>query len=86
MSYSPILLFHILGGTVGFLSGTAALSFPKGSRRHIQAGHVLQQDLVFDSDSPPAALAGFLAHPGALRKGLKEESSSYPAPELRVAP
>lgn len=40
MSYSPVLLFHIFGGTVGLLAGTAALSFRKGSRRHILAGQV----------------------------------------------
>jgi uncharacterized membrane protein len=37
---SPILLVHILAGTVGLLSGTAALVFRKGSRPHILAGRV----------------------------------------------
>jgi hypothetical protein len=40
MSYSPILLFHIFGGTIGLLSGGAAMIFRKGSRRHILAGQV----------------------------------------------
>ena len=40
MPYSPILLIHILGGTVGLLSGTAAICFRKGSRRHALAGRV----------------------------------------------
>lgn len=41
MSYSsPILLVHILGGTVGLLSGTAAIVLRKGSRGHILAGRV----------------------------------------------
>jgi hypothetical protein len=41
MSYSsPILLAHILGGTLGMLSGTAAILFRKGSRAHILAGRV----------------------------------------------
>ena len=31
MSYSPILLIHICAGTLGLLSGTAALSFRKGT-------------------------------------------------------
>ncbi len=40
MTYSPTLLVHILGGTVGLLSGTAAMSFRKGSPRHVLAGRV----------------------------------------------
>ena len=40
MSYSPILLVHICGGTLGLLSGTAAMSFRKGSLRHVLAGKV----------------------------------------------
>ena len=40
MSYSPILLLHILAGTTGLLSGTAALCFHKGSRRHALAGKI----------------------------------------------
>jgi uncharacterized membrane protein len=40
MSYSPILLLHILAGTTGLLSGTAALCFRKGSRRHALVGRI----------------------------------------------
>src|SRR5271156_3208861 len=40
MPYSPALLVHIAGGTVGLLSGTAAIIFRKGSRRHVLAGRV----------------------------------------------
>ena len=40
MPYSPILLVHIAGGTVGLLSGTAAIIFRKGSARHAWAGRV----------------------------------------------
>lgn len=40
MTYSPILLLHILGGTLGLVSGTAAVVFRKGSREHILAGRV----------------------------------------------
>src|SRR3979490_498829 len=40
MSYSPILVVHICGGTLGLLSGTAAMSFRKGSPRHVLAGTV----------------------------------------------
>jgi hypothetical protein len=40
MVYSPVLLVHICAGSVGLLSGTAAISFRKGSPRHILAGKV----------------------------------------------
>ena len=40
MAYSPILLVHIAGGTVGLLAGTAAMLFRKGSPRHALAGRV----------------------------------------------
>jgi uncharacterized membrane protein len=40
MPYSPILLVHILGGSVGLLSGAAAITFRKGSRRHALAGRI----------------------------------------------
>jgi uncharacterized membrane protein len=40
MSFSPILLVHICAGTLGLLSGAAAISFRKGSRAHVLAGRV----------------------------------------------
>ena len=40
MPYSPILIVHIFAGTLGLLSGTAAMSFRKGSSRHVLAGRV----------------------------------------------
>lgn len=40
MSFSPILLVHICAGTLGLLSGAAAISFRKGSRAHVLAGKV----------------------------------------------
>lgn len=40
MQYSPTLLVHILGGTIGLVSGTAAVVFRKGSRGHIFSGRV----------------------------------------------
>ena len=36
----PILIIHICAGLVGLLSGAAAMSFRKGSRRHRVAGNV----------------------------------------------
>ena len=46
MSYSPILIFHICAGTVGLLSGTAAMIFRKGSRGHVQAGKVFVASML----------------------------------------
>lgn len=40
MQYSPVLFLHICGGTVGLLSGAAAMISRKGSRPHILAGQV----------------------------------------------
>ena len=46
MAYSPTLLVHILGGSVGLLSGTAAVIFRKGSRGHILAGRVFVASML----------------------------------------
>jgi len=46
MAYSPILLVHIFGGTVGLLSGAAAMSFRKGSPRHVLAGKVFVASML----------------------------------------
>jgi hypothetical protein len=40
LHYSPLLILHITGGTVGLLSGAAAMTFRKGSRGHGLAGSV----------------------------------------------
>ena len=55
MSYSPILFGHICAGTLGLLSGTAAICFRKGSRRHVLTGRVLSSMLTM------AVLAVYLA-------------------------
>lgn len=46
MSYSPMLLFHICAGTLGLLSGTAAMCFRKGSPRHALAGKVFVASML----------------------------------------
>lgn len=46
MSYSPILVVHICAGTLGLLAGTAALSFRKGSPRHVLAGKVFVASML----------------------------------------
>ena len=46
MSYSPVLLVHICAGTVGLLSGTAAILFRKGSPRHVLAGRIFVASML----------------------------------------
>jgi hypothetical protein len=46
MSYSPVLLVHICGGSLGLLSGTAAMTFRKGSARHVLAGRVFVASML----------------------------------------
>jgi hypothetical protein len=46
MSYSPILIVHICAGSLGLLSGTAAMTFRKGSPRHVLAGRVFVASMV----------------------------------------
>lgn len=46
MAYSPILIAHICAGTLGLLSGTAAMSFRKGSPRHVMAGKVFVASML----------------------------------------
>jgi len=36
----PLLILHILGGTIGLLSGTLAIAVRKGSRLHRASGNV----------------------------------------------
>ena len=46
MLYSLILVAHMCAGTAGLLSGTAALSFRKGSLRHVLAGKVFVASML----------------------------------------
>jgi hypothetical protein len=46
MSYSPMLLVHICAGTLGLLSGTAAIVFRKGSPRHVLAGRIFVASML----------------------------------------
>src|SRR5271157_2074071 len=46
MLYSPLLVVHICAGTLGLLSGTAAMSFRKGSPRHALAGKVFVASML----------------------------------------
>jgi hypothetical protein len=46
MPYSPVLLAHICAGTLGLLSGTAAIVFRKGSPRHVLAGRIFVASML----------------------------------------
>jgi hypothetical protein len=56
MTYSPILFVHICAGSLGLLSGTAAICFRKGSPRHALAGKIFVVSML-----TMAALAAYLA-------------------------
>jgi uncharacterized membrane protein len=56
MAYSPILLVHICAGTIGLVSGAAAIVFRKGSPRHVLAGRVFVVSML-----TMAVLATYLA-------------------------
>jgi hypothetical protein len=56
MSYSPTLIVHIFGGSLGLLSGTAAMVFRKGSPRHVLAGRIFVASML-----TMAAFAAYLA-------------------------
>jgi len=46
MWFSPILILHISAGILGIVSGTAAISFRKGSPRHALAGRVFVTSML----------------------------------------
>jgi hypothetical protein len=46
MHYPPLLTVHIFAGTLGLLSGTAAMSFRKGSPRHALAGKIFVTSML----------------------------------------
>lgn len=60
MAYSPTLHVHILGGTLGLLSGTAAMFFRKGSPRHVLAGRIFVASMLVMSAG--AAYLGIIKH------------------------
>ncbi len=68
MSYSPILLLHIVSGTLGMLSGFVAAFLPKGSRSHGRAGNVFVISMLSLSASG-VYLAVMKAQPGNILGG-----------------
>ena len=63
MPYSLILVLHICAGTLGLLSGTSALSFRKGSPRHVLAGRVFVASML--SMAVAAVYLGSVKHQSA---------------------
>jgi len=57
---TPLLMFHIFGGIVGLLSGTAAMVFRKGSPRHVLAGKLFVTAMLIMASV--GALLAFLKH------------------------
>src|ERR1700722_4845932 len=51
MAHSPLLLLHIVSGTVGMLSGFVTVFLRKGSRRHALAGSVFVVSMLCLSSS-----------------------------------
>jgi hypothetical protein len=66
---SPILVVHIGCGTLGLVSGAAALSFRKGSRRHVVAGKVFVASML--TMAAGATYLAILKHePGNIGGGI----------------
>jgi len=66
---SPILAIHIAGGTLGLVSGAAALSFRKGSRQHALAGKVFVASML--AMATGATFLGIQKHePGNIGGGI----------------
>jgi hypothetical protein len=60
MWFSPVLACHITAGTLGLLSGTAAMSFRKGSRPHRLTGYIFVISML--SLGASGAHLGFTKH------------------------
>jgi hypothetical protein len=60
MSPAPVLFLHICGGTLGLLSGAAALSLRKGSRPHVFVGRVFVASMLVMAAG--AAWLGVIKH------------------------
>jgi len=64
-----MLIVHICGGTLGLLSGTAAIFFRKGSRRHVIAGRVFVASML--TMAVGAVYLGIVKHqPGNVSGGI----------------
>jgi hypothetical protein len=68
MRFSPILLLHICGGTLGVISGFVAVSLRKGSRRHALAGTLFVTSMMVLAASG-AFMAILKSQPGNILGG-----------------
>jgi hypothetical protein len=68
MPHTPVLFLHIGSGTLGMLSGFAAVSFRKGSREHGLAGNVFVASMLMLSASG-VYLAIMKSQPGNILGG-----------------
>jgi uncharacterized membrane protein len=60
MQFPPVLILHICAGTLGLLSGAAAMFFRKGSRPHRLMGNIFVLSML--SLSASGAYLGFMKH------------------------
>src|SRR5256885_16029665 len=60
MTMPSLLFLHVFAGLMALLSGTAAMSFRKGSRRHRETGYVFVASMLALGAS--GAYIGFTAH------------------------
>lgn len=69
MSYSPILAVHVCAGSLGLISGTAAICFRKGSPRHALAGKIFVVSML--AMAVGAVYLAILKHqPNNIRGGI----------------
>ncbi|MFZ0807915.1 MAG: hypothetical protein WAN03_17095 [Candidatus Sulfotelmatobacter sp.] len=69
MKYSPMLLIHIVSGTLGMLSGFVAVFLRKGSREHGIAGNVFVVTML-TLGATGAYMAALKSQPGNVLGGL----------------
>ena len=69
MSYSPILAVHVCAGSLGLVSGAAAICFRKGSPRHALAGKIFVVSML--AMAVGAVYLAILKHqPNNIRGGI----------------
>lgn len=69
MSYSPILAVHVCAGSLGLISGVAAICFRKGSPRHALAGKIFVVSML--AMAVGAVYLAILKHqPNNIRGGI----------------
>jgi hypothetical protein len=69
MAYSPLLLLHIVAGTVGLLSGAAALVVRKGSHRRVLVGSIFGVAMLVNAFSG-VIVSAIGSRPGNVSVGI----------------